>query len=360
MIIILEIQPLLCAEPEEMELGKIEAEAGEQLFTKVYGCLAGVAVGDAMGMPSAGYIPDMIKERFGVIQNLLDAPDDHPFHSGLRRGHVTDDTELTMLVVQMILEDGYATPQGMAKRILKWAKDGHLLETGLLGPSTSRAIRMLMKGKDPLESGRYGTTNGAAMKISPVGIINMGKLEQLIDDVEKVCLSTHGTSIAISAASAVAGAIAEALMPEPTISTVLKTAKMCADKGERRGRPVAYPSITKRIELAVNLIREVRSPSTAADILYDYIGADISCANSVPTAFGLFVASGGDPMTTIKSAINMGGDTDTIGAIAGGIAGAYRGIKAFPSNIVNKVEEESQLELGDVAKQLLEFMEVEE
>jgi ADP-ribosylglycohydrolase len=356
MIIIRGKQPIRCAEPEEIELEKIKAGFGEQLFKKVYGCLAGVAVGDAMGMPSAGYTPNMIKERFGVIQNLLDAPAGHPFHAGLRRGHVTDDTELTMLVVRMILDDGHVTPQGMARRILKWAIDGHLLETGLLGPSTSRAIRMLMTGKDPLETGRYGTTNGAAMKISPIGIINMGKLEQLIDEVEKVCLPTHGTSVAISAASAVAGAIAEALTPEPTISTVLKTSKMCAGMGERRGRPVAYPSIRKRIELAVDLIGGVGSPSKAAEILYDYIGADISCANSVPTAFGLFVASGGDPMTTIKSAINMGGDTDTIGAIAGGIAGAYGGIEAFPCDIINQVEEENQLELGEVAKQLLGFI----
>ena len=335
---------------------KIEAWADERLFKKVYGCLAGVAVGDAMGMPSAGYTPDMIKERFGVIQNLLDAPDDHPFHAGLRKGHVTDDTELTMLVVRMILEDGRVTPQGMGRRILKWATDGHLLETGLLGPSTSRAIHMLMKGMDPVETGRYGTTNGAAMKISPIGIIDLGRQEQLIDDVEKVCLPTHGTSVAISAASAVAGAIAEALTPEPTVSTVLKTAKICAVLGEKRGRPVAYPSIEKRIELAIDLIGRVGSPSKAAEILYNNIGADVSCANSVPTAFGIFIASRGDPMKTIKSAVNMGGDTDTIGAIAGGIAGAYGGIEAFPSNIVNQVEEESQLELGEVTKKLLRFI----
>jgi ADP-ribosylglycohydrolase len=194
------------------------------------------------------------------------------------------------------------------------------------------------------------------MKISPIGIIDLGRQEQLIDDVEKVCLPTHGTSVAISAASAVAGAIAEALTPEPTVSTVLKRAKICAVLGEKRGRPVAYPSIEKRIELAIDLIERVGSPSKAAEILYDYIGADISCANSVPTAFGLFVASRGDPMKTIKSAVNMGGDTDTIGAIAGGIAGAYGGIEAFPSNIVNQVEEENQLELGVVAKKLLGFI----
>ena len=337
-------------------MGKRGFGSEERLFKKVYGCLAGVAVGDAMGMPSAGYTPEMIRERFGVIRDLLDAPADHPFHAGLRRGHVTDDTELTMIVVRMILEDGRVTPQGMARRILRWATDGRLLETGLLGPSTSRAIRMLMAGEDPLKTGRHGTTNGAAMKISPIGIIDTGNLEKLVDDVENVCLPTHGTSVAISAASAVAGAIAEALTPEPTVLTVLETAKACADMGKERGRPVAYPSIGRRIELAVDLIKGAGSPSEAAEVLYDYMGADVSCASSVPTAFGLFAASGGDPMTTIISTVNMGGDTDTIGAIAGGIAGAYRGIEAFPRAIVSRVEEESRLELDEVTGQLLGFV----
>lgn len=330
-------------------------EVQKVCFKRVYGCLAGVAVGDALGMPAAGFTPTEIKDRFGVIETLLDAPPDHPFHSGLKKGHVTDDTELTMLVIQMILEDGEVTPQGMAERILKWAVERRLLETGLLGPSTSRAIRGLMKGKDPSETGRYGTTNGAAMKISPIGIINVDNIEKIVDDVEKVCLPTHGTSVAISAASAVAAAIAEALTPSSTIPSVVNTAKKYSKMGEERGRQVAYPSIEKRIELAINLIKGEKNPLKAAEALYAYIGADVSIANSVPTSIGLFVSSMGDPMKTIISAVNMGGDTDTIASIAGGIAGAYKGIDAFPPHLVKQVEEESNLELGLIARKLVDF-----
>jgi len=44
----------------------------EELYNKVYGCLAGVAVGDAMGMPGSGYLPHEIKERFGYIDRLFE------------------------------------------------------------------------------------------------------------------------------------------------------------------------------------------------------------------------------------------------------------------------------------------------
>jgi ADP-ribosylglycohydrolase len=74
-----------------------------------------------MGMPGSGYLPHEIKERFGYIDRLFDAPHGHPYHDGLRKGH-TDDTEFTMLIIDMILEDGEVTPNEMAKRMLFGAR----------------------------------------------------------------------------------------------------------------------------------------------------------------------------------------------------------------------------------------------
>lgn len=328
----------------------------ELFFSKAYGCLAGVAIGDAMGMPVADLTPTEIRKRFVVIKEFLEAPPDHPYHSGFKPGQVTDDTEMTLIVVQMILEDGKVTPNGIAKRLMRWANSKDIFETNLIGPSTARALRELMAGRDPAETGRYGTTNGAAMKISPIGIINVGNVKGVVDDVEKICLPTHGTSVAISAASAIASAIAEALTSSPTVSSVLKAAKLGAELGEKRGRQVTFPSVKKRIELAIDLIKG-QTPSEAAETLYDYIGADVSCSDSIPTALGLFVASKGDPMTTIFSAVNMGGDTDTIASIAGAIAGAFKGINTIPQHFIKQVEKANGLDLLRVARRLTEFVE---
>lgn len=327
------------------------------LFEKVYGCLAGVAIGDAMGMPVASFTPEKIRSHFGFIDRFLDPPADHPFHSGLRRGQVTDDTELTMIIVNVILEDGKITPEGVARRLVQWAIDKNILETEVLGPSTSRALRELMAGGNPYVTGRYGTTNGAAMRISPVGLINIGDMERLLNDVEKACLPTHGTSVAISAASAVAGGVSEALCPSSTISSIVKTAKLAAKLGEKKGEQVAFPSIEKRIDLAIRLVKRENDPLKAAMILYEYMGTDVSAADSIPTAFGIFVASRGDPMTAILSAVNIGGDTDTIASIVGGIAGAFKGINSFPPEFVKEVEEVNRLNLASIAERLIEYVE---
>jgi ADP-ribosylglycohydrolase len=196
------------------------------------------------------------------------------------------------------------------------------------------------------------------MKIAPIGIINVGNpMEKLVDDVEEACMPTHWTGIAISAASAVAAAIAEGLRPSSTLSSMLKAARAAARLGEKRGNQLAYPSIDKRIDLALKLVRD-RDPTKAAQILYANIGADISCMDSIPTAFGLLAASKGDPLNTIISAVNMGGDTDTIGSIAGGVAGAFKGSKNFPAELVETVDEVNHLELDSISAKLLSFAKV--
>jgi ADP-ribosylglycohydrolase len=243
----------------------------------------------------------------------------------------------------------------MADRIVKWVTENNLLETRILGPSTKAAVRDLMVGRDPSETGRMGTTNGGAMKISPVGIINVARpMEKLVDDVEETCMPTHCTGVAIAASAAVAAAVSEALRADSTTNSVVAAARRAAKMGETRGAQLAYPSVEKRIAMAARLVRG-KTPEKAAEALYNQIGADISSSDAIPTAIGLFAAGGGDPMETITLTANMGGDTDTIGAMAGGIAGAYMGIEAFPRHIIDTVEKVNHLDLAEKSVLLMEF-----
>ena len=328
----------------------------ETFYEQVQGCIAGVAIGDAMGMPASSYLPEQIIERYGIIDRLMDAPLGHPYHDGFRKGRITDDTELTLIVIDMLLKDGEPTSNGMAKRILRWAEENKLLESGVIGPSTRRAIIGLMEGKDPKETGKYGTTNGAPMKISPIGIINVGNRVKLLDDVEKVCMPSHWTSVAISAAAAVAGAISEALTENTSIDSVIKEAIICSELGANRGNPIACPSIPKKIQLAIQLIEKETDSMKQARTLYDIIGTDVSCVSSIPSVFGVLYGSGGDPMKAVITAANLGGDTDTIASMVGGIAGAYKGIKAFPTDIVEIVENENNIDFSDIATKLIDYM----
>jgi ADP-ribosylglycohydrolase len=212
-----------------------------------------------------------------------------------------------------------------------------------------------MLGISPRDSGKFGTTNGAAMRVSPIAIFNADDKKGLIEDVEKACLPTHGTSVAISAASAVAFAIAEGLSAsDTTIDSIVEAARAGAKAGVQRGFEYPAASVDKRIELALDLVGRAKNCFDAAIKLYDYIGAGIESNEAIPTAIGIFVAAKGDPMTAIKCAINIGGDSDTIASIVGGISGAFKGIKAFNQVEIENIERVNKINLKSIVEKLLE------
>jgi ADP-ribosylglycohydrolase len=217
------------------------------------------------------------------------------------------------------------------------------------------ALTAIEAGRSLEESGKRGDTNGAAMRISPVGILNSnhtGNLKSLLEDVYHVCLPTHGSNQAISGASALAYGISVALKGE-NLDTIISATISGAKEGESYGYPVIGPSIVKRIELAVDISKKNPILVEAASEIYQIIGAGVAMAESVPAAIGLFHAAQGDPYETILAAVNMGGDCDTVASMAGALAGAYKGIQAFPKAWIDKVEKVNELHLDKLGDQLL-------
>ena len=99
-------------------------------------------------------------------------------------------------------------------------------------------------------------TNGAAMKISPIGLLNAGNIEQAIADAVTVTMVTHDNYLAISGACAVTAAVSRAVMPDVDVYSVLQAGLYGAREGERIGREVARdvagPSVVKRMEMATS------------------------------------------------------------------------------------------------------------
>lgn len=321
---------------------------------KVQGCMAGISIGDAMGMPTSLLTPQQIKNKFGYVETFLDAGDDHSIHNGLGQGVITDDTQQTLLVANAIIQDGKVTIDGVVNQLLRWANENQVIHSTIIGPSTKMSLIKLMDGADPIEAGMYGDTNGSAMRIAPVGIVNAGNLPACIEESEKASLPSHGTNIGISSACAVACAVAQA-MTETSLDKIIEAAIYGARQGEGLGRIIPGPSIARRIELAVELVDRAESPEQAALDLYDLIGAGVRAIESIPTALGLVYAAKGDPMEAIILATNIGDDSDTIASMAGGICGAYAGIERFPSELVAQIMNSNELDLNSICQQLTDI-----
>jgi len=325
------------------------------LYDRIYGCLAGLALGDCLGMPTEFLSPEQIRQEFGWVNQFVRAPEWHP-HRVLLPGQVTDDTGQALAIARAYLPNGQLTAQHVARELLTWAESvGDVLPI-ITGPSTRQALDRLKKGDDPRQTGQNGTTNGAAYRAVVVGLVNYERSDRLMEQVVEACLPTHGTCVAISGAAAVAFAVSKAVSKDASLEDVFLAARQGAVEGRKYGKWAWGTPLEKRIELALQLTAETAQPEIALAKLYDYVGVDMLVAESVAAALGLVSLAKGDPMKAITYGANIGGDTDTIAAIAGAICGAWQGIAAIDRDMLIEVEKVNHLDLAAETARLISII----
>ncbi len=308
----------------------------DQKFNRALGALLGGALGDAMGMPTQLLSPAEIKRYYGFVDDFVAPTPDHPVSQGLSAGAITDDTEQTLLLSSVLLGSaGGFDHHAWVNALIRWeeeikARGGY----DLLGPSTKRAIDAINRGVTPEEAGRHGDTNGAAMRIAPVGIM-VPPSANLISRVAETCRATHNTSIAISAAAAVASVISHGI-DGADWQQALGSAVTAARAGEREGHWVAGGTIAARIEWALDLVENC-SLEEGISRVFDRLGTSVASQESVPAAFAVLKLARGNAWQAAVISANLGGDTDTIGAISGSMAGACAGYDSLPQDRIARL-----------------------
>jgi ADP-ribosylglycohydrolase len=328
------------------------------LYDHILGGLYGQALGDGWCMP-AMLTPDQTWERYGGwLDRFHPGAADHPVHGGLPPGRITDDTEQAFQLAAAIVEDGGVTLDGAVRAVLRWYDYVGGESCPYIGPSTRRAVQRLRGGADPRTSGLHGDTNGAAMRVSVVGMLHPGELAAAARDAATQAIPTHNTDVAISGAAAVAGAVAVALQPGSQLDDILRAGMAAADIGRGLGPAYMGASVARRIELAVAIARRLADPRARIQELYDIVGSTLAISESVPAAFGVLAMAGGDPLQTAIYAAALSGDADTVGAMGCAIAGAWRGAGAFPADVLATIRTANpELDFEGTARQLTDLAE---
>jgi len=310
-------------------------------------------------MPTQSMSRARIAACYGRVDRLLDAVAEQPVAPLRPAGTITDDTEQALLLARLLVEGGgRIDPLTFAEALAAWEDDMAARGSAdLLGPSTKRAIERLRAGEPPEEAGRDGTTNGAAMRVAPVGIaVPVSEPAALLDAVVEASLVTHGTSTGLAAAAAVAAAVS-AGVAGAGLADALDAAEHAAAAGARRGRWSAGGDVAARIRWARGFVRTAAGAPLAdaalADAVADVVGTSLASQESVVAAFALVEARGDDPFSALTAAAAIGGDTDTIAAICGAVLGAHHGAAAFPADLLETVHRVNGLDLGTVVDGLL-------
>ena len=323
------------------------------IVDRAHGALMGMAIGDALGMPAQTLTVDQIQAHYGQITDFVAPFDDHPVSHGLLAGQVTDDTEQTLLLARRLISGhGRIDEADLARDLLDWEADVKARGLrDLLGPSSKAALDAMLSGVSITQTGRNGTTNGAAMRIAPVGIaFGVEDISHFVDQVELACRLTHNTGEAIAAASAVAAVISCGLEGR-SFEAALPVALCCAEEGQLRGYAVGEAGMAARIADALSAAKHCESAAELAA----RTGTSVASHESVAAAFGLVRLAEGNPWKAALMAANIGDDTDTIGAISCAMAGACAGLAAFPSHAIETINTANTLGLEAVARGLLEL-----
>ena len=333
-------------------------------LSRAHGALAGLALGDALGMPTQAMSPEQIRAVYGRIAGLVDADASQPYAPGMPAGSVTDDTEQALLVASLLVRGGgsssghAALDAGeFAHALLAW--EDSMIARGsldLLGPSTKAALERVRAGEDPLSVGGAGTTNGAAMRVTPIGIaVSTADPEAFAESVWSSCQVTHATRQGFQSAALVAAAVSlgidAASSSASDVRALLWEAVSYVAFLSPRGAWAPDPDVVAATRRALELASTPPSPSL--ELLAEQIGSSVASAQAIPMAFAL-LARNPSPRALLDAA-NLGGDTDTIGAIAGAILGAAAGVGVFDGRALAQVEEVSRLGLQPIASKLLEL-----
>ena len=333
------------------------------LLHRFEGSLSAGCIADALGAPTEELSRREIPEEFAGYVTDFHAPlPGAPYARGRSAAQITDDSSQMLMLAKLLARTaGQISPRDAADLLIEWSKNRDYYPH-FAGPTTRAAIERLAAGEDPEEVGRggsimtQGSSNGAAMRIAPVGLFHYGDPQAAVQTAFITCVPSHNTSAGVAGAAAIAAAVAEACRPDSTIVEIVRASKRAAREGaalgRRRGRDVPAPDIERRITHAAGLAMAATGDQDAIELIEGEIGVGLPAAEAVPAAIGFFVAAAGNPIRAAELATNAGGDSDTIGCMAASIAGAYTGIAGIEPSYLAIVEEANDLDIAETARNL--------
>lgn len=316
--------------------------------------LEAFAVGDALGMPTEFMTRREIRDRFGLVDRLLE-PHESKNHSDLRRGQITDDTEQVLALLDEYCSRGRIDPRETALRLLAWARESGAVEKRYIGPSSKAALEAIEAGSDPA-SGFPGTTCGGVMRSPAAALFALCRGLPLDKSLEACLKPTHDSSPALEAACAYVYALRAVLGGGgPAAIPAAAAAGIAAGRAlapwERCG-----PSVAARLASFGALAGDFHNPDEVLDFLYDVYGTGIESVDVASAALCIFLYAPADTWLCLRMGASVGGDTDTIAALAGALSAAHRAAAgldgSIPPGILSFVLDVNGIDLARVARRL--------
>lgn len=327
-----------------------------EIRDKIAGALYGMALGDAMGMPAELWSREKARKFFGKkIDSFIDGPKENEVAANYRYGQFTDDTSQALVVLDSLHATNYLPDsRDIALRMIKWAEKVNAWENNILGPTSKVALAAIKDGCPNTNVTDKALSNGSAMRIPPIGcLFKPDKRQEIVDYVYEVTKATHTSNVTIAGASMIAMGVSSAIVNsdfEKVIDDVLGIEEV----GYRKGFDYFTPRLKERTKLAIDIAKEYESDEDAfSQKIYDVVGTGVGIIESVPAAIAIAYFTR-DPNKACLLCANIGGDTDTIGAMATAISGAFCGASAIKPEYIATLKRQNGVDFESYVDILLE------
>ncbi len=285
--------------------------------SRVAGGLLGVAVGDALGVPVEGVSRKRLRAR--PVTEMLPAE-----RWGLPPGTWSDDTSLTLCLAASLVKQGRLDVEEVGRRFVRWLDAGYWSPHGQavgIGRTTRQAIARLRRGV-PAEKaggkGEWSNGNGSLMRILPVALFYAeANPEELVQAAHRASAITHAHPRSKMACGIYCLVARELLRGRDVRSALAGGVRLASRIYEVEPYAAERVHFERVFNLSILDVDEEEVRSTG--YVVDTLEAAFWCLARTD-AF----------REAVLTAVNLGGDTDTVGAVTGGLAGVAYGEEAIP------------------------------
>ncbi len=268
------------------------------------GCLVGLGVGDALGAPLEFMSRERIHQIHGRVTEMLGGG-----WLRLRPGEYTDDTEMALILARSIVDQGRFDPEDVVRRFAEWLARGPK-DAGITTRATLTAVLEGVPWEEAsyqvyVKQGGKNAGNGGLMHCAPVALLNACHLDRLVADSLTSCRLTHWHLVAAWTCAALNLGIAGVMRGVSRDDLITWVAPQ-----------IEEPTVREGLE---------RVPGMS----YGTVRASGFALDCLQAAFWSYLTTESFEDALI-TAVNMGEDTDTVGAVCGALAGAAYGYAAIP------------------------------
>jgi len=287
----------------------------EEIRSRAAASFLGFAVGDALGAPVEFMTSGEIASRFGVLREMVGGG-----WLRLKPGQVTDDTEMSLCIARAVSLSGAWDRAAIAGQFVAWLKTRPID----VGDTCRRGIRnFMLTGQPETPVNQWDGGNGALMRMVPGALATRGNGELLDRCAIEQAHLTHNHPLSDAA---------------------------CRCYG-------------RMLHLAVEGRSKARLRREADSLVHDFPGFSFEPYRGLATGYVVdtfqtvchYFFRGRDFEECVVATVNQGGDADTTGALAGGLAGAFYGFDRLPARWLRKLDRTLAREIVQLAGKLVEL-----